>query len=387
MSKCKIFKPEKRALLTQGDQAVVKGALAAGVEFFAGYPITPASEIAEGFARELPKIGGKFLQMEDEIAGMAAVVGASLAGKKAITATSGPGFALKQENLGFATMVEAPVVVVNVQRVGPSTGLPTSPSQGDVMQTRWGRNGDQEIIALAPASVAESYELTIKAVNLSEKFRQPVVLLLDEVIGHLREKIYLKNSEDIQIYERKRPEADQDPDSFLPYQLTDDLIPPMADYGSGFKYHSSGLFHDESGFPDGSKKTAKIMQDRLHAKLHNNLDEIIFYEKDIRAGDKVAVLSYGSAARTAISAVNTGRKDDLKAGWFKLQTIWPFAEKEVAELAAQVETIIVPELNQGQLLREVKRAAQGRARVIGINSYAGELIKPEDIRALLEEVL
>jgi 2-oxoglutarate ferredoxin oxidoreductase subunit alpha len=387
MMKTKIFRPEKRAVLTQGDQAVVEGALAAGVEFFAGYPITPASEIAEGFARELPKIGGKFLQMEDEIAGMAAVVGASLAGKKAITATSGPGFALKQENLGFATMVEAPVVVVNVQRVGPSTGLPTSPSQGDVMQTRWGRNGDQEIIALAPASVAESYELTIKAVNLSEKFRQPVVLLLDEVIGHLREKIYLKSSEEVEIVNRKKPDKNQNPANYLPYQLTDDLIPPMADYGSGFKYHTSGLFHDQSGFPDGKKETAKLMQDRLHNKLHNNLEQIIIYQKDIRTDDRVAVLSYGSAARTAISAVNTGRKDNLKAGWFKLQTIWPFAEKEVAELASQVETIIVPELNQGQLIREVKKAAGGRAKVIGINSYAGELIKPEEIRALLEEVL
>lgn len=385
--KTKIFKPEKRAVLTQGDQAVVEGALAAGVSFFAGYPITPASEIAEGFARELPKRGGKFLQMEDEIAGMAAVIGASLAGEKAITATSGPGFALKQENLGFATMIEAPVVVVNVQRVGPSTGLPTSPSQGDVMQTRWGRNGDQEIIALAPASVAESYELTIKAVNLSEKFRQPVVLLLDEVIGHLREKIYFKNSDEIEIYERKKPKLDQNPDQYLPYQLTDDLIPPMADYGSGLKYHTSGLFHDQSGFPDGKKETAKLMQDRLHNKLHNNLDQIIFYEKDIRSDDRVAVLSYGSTARTAISAVNTGRKDQLKAGWFKLQTIWPFAEEAVAELASQVETIIVPELNQGQLIREVKRAAAGKAKVLGINSYAGDLIKPEEIRALLEEVL
>jgi 2-oxoglutarate ferredoxin oxidoreductase subunit alpha len=385
--KTKIFKPEKRAVLTQGDQAVVEGALAAGVSFFAGYPITPASEIAEGFARELPKRGGKFLQMEDEIAGMAAAIGASLAGEKAITATSGPGFALKQENLGFATMIEAPVVVVNVQRVGPSTGLPTSPSQGDVMQTRWGRNGDQEIIALAPASVAESYELTIKAVNLSEKFRQPVVLLLDEVIGHLREKIYFKNSDEIEIYERKKPKLDQNPDQYLPYQLTDDLIPPMADYGSGLKYHTSGLFHDQSGFPDGKKETAKLMQDRLYNKLHNNLDQIIFYEKDIRSDDRVAVLSYGSTARTAISAVNTGRKDQLKAGWFKLQTIWPFAEEAVAELASQVETIIVPELNRGQLIREVKRAAAGKAKVLGINSYAGDLIKPEEIRALLEEVL
>ncbi|PUU86787.1 MULTISPECIES: 2-oxoacid:acceptor oxidoreductase subunit alpha [Halanaerobium] len=385
--KTKIFKPKKSAVLTQGNQAVVEGALAAGVEFFAGYPITPASEIAEGFARELPQIGGKFLQMEDEIAGMAAVIGASLAGKKAITATSGPGFALKQENLGFATMIEVPVVVVNVQRVGPSTGLPTAPSQGDVMQTRWGRNGDQEIIALAPSSVAESYELTIKAVNLSEKFRQPVVLLLDEVIGHLREKIHLKSKEEIEIYNRKKPESNQNSDQFLPYQLTDDLIPPMADYGSGFKYHTSGLFHDQSGFPDGKKETAKFMQDRLHNKLHNNLDQIIFYEKNIRSDDNAAVLSYGSAARAAISTVNTARKDNLKAGWFKLQTIWPFAEEAVAELAAQVDTIIVPELNQGQLIREVKKAAAGRAKVIGINSYAGDLIRPEEIRALLEEVL
>ena len=310
-----------------------------------------------------------------------------MAGKKAITAASGPGFTLKQENLGFATMIEVPVVVVNVQRVGPSTGLPTAPSQGDVMQTRWGRKGDQEIIALAPSSVAESYELTIKAVNLSEKFRQPVVLLLDEVIGHLREKIHLKSKEEIEIYNRKKPESNQNSDQFLPYQLTDDLIPPMADYGSGFKYHTSGLFHDQSGFPDGKKETAKFMQDRLHNKLHNNLDQIIFYEKNIRSDDNAAVLSYGSAARAAISTVNTARKDNLKAGWFKLQTIWPFAEEAVAELAAQVDTIIVPELNQGQLIREVKKAAAGRAKVIGINSYAGDLIRPEEIRALLEEVL
>ena len=197
----------------------------------------------------------------------------------------------------------------------------------------------------------------------------------------------LFRSDEIEIYNRKRPDLSKDPDEFLPYQLTDDLVPPMADYGSGFKYHTSGLFHDQSGFPDGKKETAKLMQDRLHNKLNNNLDQIIFYEKDIRSADKVAVLSYGSAARTAISAVNTGRKDNLKAGWFKLQTIWPFAEKAVAELAAQVETIIVPELNQGQLIREVKKAAAGRAKVLGINSYAGELIKPEEIRALLEEVL
>lgn len=385
--KTKTYKPEKRGILVQGDQAVVEGALAAGVEFFAGYPITPASEIAEGFARELPKIGGKFLQMEDEIAGMAAIMGASLAGKKAITATSGPGFSLKQENLGFAIMIEAPLVVVNVQRVGPSTGLPTSPSQGDVMQSRWGRNGDQPIIVLAPASVQESFDLAVTAVNFSEKYRQPVILLLDEVIGHLREKIMIPKEEELEVWERKRPAPSEKGDKFNPYQKTDDLIPPMPDYGSGFRYHASGLFHDETGFPSGKSETAKNLMDRLTAKITNNLDDILIFEKDVREQDRVAVLSFGSAVRTSISAVHTGRKAGLDAGYFKLNTIWPFPEKEVAKLAEEVETIIVPELNQGQLIGEVKKAAQCKAEVIGINSYSGHYIKPEEIRAVLEEVL
>jgi len=386
-TKTKSYKPEKRGVLVQGDQAVVEGALAAGVEFFAGYPITPASEIAEGFARELPKKGGKFLQMEDEIAGMAAVVGASLAGKKAITATSGPGFSLKQENLGFAIMIETPLVVVDVQRVGPSTGLPTSPSQGDVMQSRWGRNGDQPIIVLAPASVQESFDLAVTAFNFSEKYRQPVVLLLDEVIGHLREKILIPKSEELDIWERKRPSEDQKGADFKPYQETDDLVPPMPDYGSGFRYHASGLFHDQTGFPSGKRDTAKTLMDRITAKIKNNLDEIILYEKDVRERDRAAVLSFGSAVRTSISAVHTGRKAGLDAGYFKLKTIWPFPQKEVAQLAEEVETIIVPELNQGQLIGEVKKAAGCKAEIIGINDYSGHLIKPEEIRAVLEEVL
>lgn len=387
MTKTKIYKPQKRGVLVQGDQAVVEGALAAGVKFFAGYPITPASEIAEGFARELPKVGGKFLQMEDEIAGMAAIVGASLAGKKAITATSGPGFSLKQENLGFAIMIEAPLVVVNVQRVGPSTGLPTSPSQGDVMQSRWGRNGDQPIIVLAPASVQECFDLSITAVNFSEKYRQPVILLLDEVIGHLREKIIIKKAEDLDIWERKRPALNERGDNFNPYQETDDLVPPMPDYGSGFRYHASGLFHDQTGFPSGKNKNAKNLMDRLTKKITNNLSELLLYEKDVRKEDKVVVLSFGSAVRTAISAVHTARKAGLKVGYFKLKTIWPFPEKEVAQLAEEVETIIVPELNQGQLIGEVKKAAECKAKVIGINDYSGILLKPEEVRAVLEEVL
>src|SRR6056297_117161 len=226
---------KKEAVLLQGDSAVVEGGMAAGAEFFAGYPITPASEIAEGFAKELPKVGGKFIQMEDELAGMACAIGGSLSGKKSITATSGPGFSLKQENLGLGIMIEAPCVVVNVQRVGPSTGLPTSPSQGDIMQARWGTHGDHPIICLCPSSVKESFDLAVKAVNFSEKYRAPVLLFLDEIVGHMREDIVLPEPEDIEIVDRKKPQVS--PEDFYPYQQTEDNVPPMPTYGDGYRYH------------------------------------------------------------------------------------------------------------------------------------------------------
>jgi len=372
---------EKKNVLLQGDMAVVEGGMAAGAEFFAGYPITPASEVAEGFAEELPKVGGKFIQMEDELAGIACAIGGSLSGKKSITATSGPGFSLKQENLGLGIMIEAPLVVVDVQRVGPSTGLPTSPSQGDVMQAKWGTHGDHPIIALSPSSVKETYELTIKAFDLTEKYRQPVILLLDEIVGHMREKIEIPNREDIESVDRKRPEGDKE--NFNPYEFTEDNVPPMPDYGTGYKYHTTGLFHDKTGFPRGTSEDAKRLMDRFSAKLEENKDDIIIYDEDIREEDKTVVISYGSTVRSAISAVNEAREKGINAGWLKLKTIWPFAGEKIEEIAKKADKIIVPELNQGQLIREVERYVKGRAEVVGINRYDGTLIKPEHV---MEEI-
>ena len=375
-----------KTLLLQGDEAVVEGGMAAGADFFAGYPITPASEIAEGFAEQLPEKGGKFIQMEDEIAGMGCIVGASLAGSKAITATSGPGFSLKQENLGFAIMVEAPCVVVNVQRVGPSTGLPTSPSQGDIMQAKWGTHGDHPIIALSPSSVAETFDLTVTAFNLAEKYRIPIILLLDEIVGHMREKITIPPSEELEIVNRKKPNP-ENKDNFYPYEETEDLIPPMPDYGTGFKYHSTGLFHDKTGFPRGKTEDAKKLMDRLMGKINNNLDDIIHLEDDLNGDEEVAVLAYGSTVRSAISAVNQVREEGIKAGWVKLKTIWPFADDYVRELAEKVDRIIVPELNMGQLIGEVERVAAGKAEVTGINRYDGTLITPAEVVAEIKGAL
>ena len=375
-----------KTLLLQGDEAVVEGGMAAGADFFAGYPITPASEIAEGFAEQLPANGGKFIQMEDEIAGMGCIVGASLAGAKAITATSGPGFSLKQENLGFAIMVEAPCVVVNVQRVGPSTGLPTSPSQGDIMQAKWGTHGDHPIIALSPSSVSETFDLTVTAFNLAEKYRIPVILLLDEIVGHMREKITIPPADELEIVNRKKPKP-EDKDNFYPYEETEDLIPPMPDYGTGFKYHSTGLFHDKTGFPRGKTEDAKKLMDRLMGKINNNLDDIIHLEDDLNGDEDVVVLAYGSTVRSAISAVNQVREEGIKAGWVKLKTIWPFADDYVRKLAEKVDRIIVPELNMGQLIGEVERVAAGKAEVTGINRYDGTLITPADVVAEIKGAL
>lgn len=374
---------EKKKVLLQGDRAVVEGGMAAGAEFFAGYPITPASEVAEGFAEELPKVGGKFIQMEDELAGIACAIGGSLSGKKSITATSGPGFSLKQENLGLGIMIEAPLVVVDVQRVGPSTGLPTSPSQGDVMQAKWGTHGDHPIIALSPSSVKETYELTIKAFDLTEKYRQPVILLLDEIVGHMREKIEIPNREDVESIDRKRPEGDRE--NFNPYEFTEDHVPAMPDYGTGYRYHTTGLFHDKTGFPRGTSEDAKKLMDRFSAKLEENKDDIILYDEDIRDEDKTIVVSYGSTVRSAISAVNEARETGINAGWLKLKTIWPFAGEKIEEIAKKADKIIVPELNQGQLIREIERHVKGRAKVVGINRYDGTLIKPKHIMTELKK--
>ncbi|WP_366922889.1 2-oxoacid:acceptor oxidoreductase subunit alpha [Metallumcola ferriviriculae] len=372
-------------VLMQGNEACAAGALAAGAKFFAGYPITPSTEVAEILAAELPKVGGKFIQMEDEIAGMAAVIGASLAGLKSITATSGPGFSLKQENLGFAIMTEVPCVVLNVQRGGPSTGVPTAPAQGDVMQARWGTHGDHPIITLAPASVKETFEATVKAFNLSEKFRIPVILLMDEVIGHMRERVQLPRAEEIEVVERKKP--DVGPESYYAYKDDETGVPPMANFGDGYRYHVTGLVHDETGFPSNNPERIKKFLDRLHNKLADNADEIIMVDETEMEDAEIVIFAYGSVGRSAKKAVKELRKKGIKAGLFRPITIWPFPVERLKQRLGGVKALVVPEMNMGQLVGEVERVAAGKVPVIPLNRYDGELITPAEIVAKVQEVL
>ncbi len=361
----------------QGNEAVAEGALVAGARFFAGYPITPSTEIAEILAERLPRAGGFFIQMEDEIASMAAVIGASLAGLKSLTATSGPGFSLKQENLGFAVIAEVPCVVVNVQRFGPSTGIPTAPAQGDVMQSRWGTHGDHPVIALCPSSVQESFTLTVQAFNLAERFRTPVILLTDEVIGHLRERVVLPAAGEIAVVERKRPPAGLK--NYLPYQADEDGVPPMADFGSGYRFHVTGLVHDESGAPSTKPEVAERLIKRLNDKIANHLDEILMSESYMLEDAEIAVVAYGAVARSAKRAVYEARQKGIKAGLFRPITVWPFPQDAVRELAGRVKAFLVTEMNLGQLVLEVERAAAGRTRVSGLHKVSGELITPSEI--------
>lgn len=371
-----------KVLLLQGNQAVVEGAIAAGVKFFAGYPITPSTEVAESLAEKLPKNGGKFIQMEDEIASMGAVIGASLTGKKVMTATSGPGFSLKQELIGYACAAEIPLVIVNVQRVGPSTGQPTSPSQGDVMQARWGTHGDHWLIALTPASVPECFELTLRAYALSEKYRVPVILLMDEVIGHMREKIELPDDySDFPQAERKQPDCA--PEDFKAYATDESLVPAMPAFGSGYRWHVTGLVHDETGFPKGTPAATLAAANRQRAKLENNLDDIVQVENYRMEDADFAVVAFGGAARTAYETVDMARAEGLKVGLIRPVTIWPFAEAQMKELAGRVKGILVHELNCGQYVHEVERAVNGKVPVSLYAKYDNEPATPAQ---LLEEV-
>lgn len=371
-----------KVLLLQGNQAVVEGAIAAGVKFFAGYPITPSTEVAESLAEKLPKNGGKFIQMEDEIASMGAVIGASLTGKKVMTATSGPGFSLKQELIGYACAAEIPLVIVNVQRVGPSTGQPTSPSQGDVMQARWGTHGDHWLIALTPASVPECFELTLRAYALSEKYRVPIILLMDEVIGHMREKIELPDDySDFPQAERKQPDCA--PEDFKAYATDESLVPAMPAFGSGYRWHVTGLVHDETGFPKGTPAATLAAANRQRAKLENNLDDIVQVENYRMEDADFAVVAFGGAARTAYETVDMARAEGLKVGLVRPVTIWPFAEAQMKELAGRVKGILVHELNCGQYVHEVERAVNGKVPVSLYAKYDNEPATPAQ---LLEEV-
>jgi len=373
-----------KVLLLQGNQACAEGAIAAGVTFFAGYPITPSTEIAEIMAKRLPEVGGKFIQMEDEIAGIGAIVGASLTGKKVLTATSGPGFSLKQEFIGYATIAEVPIVIANVQRVGPSTGQPTAPAQGDMMQARWGTHGDHPVIALTPASVPECFTLTIKAYELSEKYRMPVLLMLDEIIGHMREKIEIPDYDTIEKPVRKGPRVG--PNEFKAYEPDSDGVPPMADFGTGYRYHVTGLVHDETGFPNGSPAATEKLLKRLHEKVERDIDNITMYEEYKLDDAEIAIVTYGGTARSAYAAIDMAREEGIKVGMFRLISVWPFPEKEIAQLAQKVKVIVVPELNYGQMVGEVKKAAEGKVPVKPMSKYDSEPISPKELLAFVKNL-
>lgn len=365
-----------------GNEACALGAMAAGLTFFAGYPITPSSEIAEELVTLLPERGGAFIQMEDEIAAMGAVIGAALAGAKTMTATSGPGFSLKQENIGFACMAEVPCVVVNVQRGGPSTGLPTMPAQGDVMQARWGTHGDHAIIALVPNSVAETFELTVRAFNLSEAYRTPVILLLDEIIGHVNEKVSLP--ERVEVVNRTGPDAP--PDSYLPYRHTESGVPPMATYGKdGYRFHVTGLAHNETGFPTNDPKQIDKLNRRLVWKIERHRDDIVEVVRERCDDAEIAVFAYGSVSRAAHQAVGEAREKGIRVGLLRPRTLWPFPDAEVRELAGRVRAIVVPEMNLGQIAHEVEWAVRGSCPVIPFGRVDGLPISPAQILTLIEE--
>lgn len=376
----------QKARLMQGNEACAEGAIAAGVRFFAGYPITPSTEIAETMAKLLPRVGGKFVQMEDEIASVGAILGASLSGEKVMDATSGPGFSLKQELIGYAACAEIPAVIVDVQRVGPATGQPTSPSQGDVMQARWGTHGDHPMIALAPWSVRETFDATVMAVNYAERFRTPVILLMDEVVGHLRERVVLPEPDEIEIYPRRKPKKTR-AEGYQPFTPDEDLVPNVADFGTGYHIHVTGLIHDETGFPSGSPKVTEESIRRLHQKIEIARDEITHVEEYFMEDAEYAVVSFGGAARTAYEAVKNAREKGVKVGLVRLMTIWPFADKAIASVASRVKGILVAEMNYGQIVHEVARAAGGSCPVELCAKYDMLDFEPDEVEAAIHKLI
>jgi 2-oxoglutarate ferredoxin oxidoreductase subunit alpha len=370
-----------------GDTACAEGAICAGCRFFGGYPITPATEIAERMALRLPQIGGTYIQMEDEIASINAVLGASWAGVRAMTATSGPGFSLMMENLGLGLITETPCVLINVQRAGPSTGMPTLVGQGDMMQARWGSHGHYEIIALAPSSPQECFDLTIRAFNLAEKYRTPVLVMTDETVGHMTERVVIPPLEGIENYPRRKPKVSPG-DGYLPYQPDPDGVPPMACAGEGFRIHVTGLTHDAGGYPDTvSVETQQWLVERLIRKIQNNRDDIIELHEDQVEGAQVVVVSYGISARTAARPVRLAREMGLKVGLLKLVTVWPFAEDRIRELASKVKAFVVPEINMGQISLEVERCAAGQAQTILVPHAGGGLHDPNDVMEAIKKAI
>ena len=373
-----------KKVLMQGNEACVEGAIAAGMRFYAGYPITPSTEIAEVSAARLPMVGGTFIQMEDEIASIACAIGASVTGVKAMTATSGPGFSLKQENLGYACLAEVPLVLVDVQRSGPSTGLPTSPSQGDVMMARWGTHGDHPVIAISPSSVKETYELAIRCFNLAEKYRTPVLFMMDEIIGHLREGVELPEPGSIEIVSRKEP---KEYTAKMPaYSLAPgELIPTMTNFGHGERYNITGLLHDETGFPTNDNAIAGALVERLMHKIDDNYGDIVQVEQLHTDDADVVIFCYGGTMRAALSAMETAREKGIRCGIFRAITLWPFPEKELTALTPQVKRIVVAEHNYGQMVREVERVVKGKTDIRFVGKVDGTVILPDEILEKVEE--
>ena len=368
-----------------GDEACAEGAISAGCRFFAGYPITPATEIAERMSRRLPEIGGVYVQMEDEIASMNAILGASWAGVKSMTSTSGPGFSLMMENLGLGVMLETPCVVANVQRAGPSTGLPTLVGQGDMMQAKWGSHGVYEIIAIVPSSPQEMFDFTITAFNLSEKYRVPVLLMADETVGHMSEKVVMRRVASEELVQRRRPTAP--PGKYWPYQPDSDLVPPMAIAGEGYRFHVTGLTHDERGYPEMTAAAQERLVRRLVDKIRLNRKDIINYEEVGTEDAEVVVCAYGITARVARRAVQQARDEGIRAGLLRLITVWPFAEDRVRELSQQVKAFVVPEINYGQIVLEVERCAGGRAKTLLLPHMGGGMHQPQTILEGMREAL
>jgi len=362
--------------LLQGNEAIVEGALAAGCRFFAGYPITPASEIAEMMSLRLPALNGTFIQMEDEIAGMGAIIGASLAGVKSLTTTSGPGFSLMQENLGFACAAEVPCVVVNVMRVGPSTGLSTSPAQGDVMQARWGTHGDHPVIVLAVSTVVDCFATTVQAFNLAEKYRVPVIVLSDEIVAHTRETVVLPDPADIMVIDRIHPGVP--PEWYIPYEDNSRGVPAMAAMGSGYRHHVTGLIHDVRGFPTERPEEVDAFIRRLFRKITNGFAEIQITRSVMMEDAEIAVIAYGAVSRSALRAVRLARSRGIRAGLLQLITLFPFPRKAVEGVLRQCRRVLVPEMNMGQMIREVKRVNLA-TEIVRHNRVDGQFITPAEI--------
>jgi 2-oxoglutarate/2-oxoacid ferredoxin oxidoreductase subunit alpha len=382
------LKADPKGVLTgahflDGDHACCEGAISAGCRFVAGYPITPSTEVVERIANRFPSVGGMFIQMEDEIASSIAIQGAVWGGAKAMTVTSGPGFSLMMEHIGLAVMLETPCVFVDVQRGGPSTGLPTLPGQADMMQARWGSHGDYEIIALCPNSPQECYDLTIRAFNLAEEYRVPVMLMMDECVGHMTEKVVIPNAEDIELTERRYTTAK--PGEYLPYSIDGGFVPAMAKAGDGHRFHITGLTHNEKGYPAMDADAQEKCVHRLVEKIRKNAEKIISLEESDTEDADVIVVSYGITSRVSVKAIEMAKAGGLKVGHLRLVTAWPFAEKRLGELAASAKAFVMPELNYGQMFFEMQRALAGRAASYLVPHGGGTVHEPEVIyRKILE---